>query len=235
MKHRLGWLPNALTLGNATVGGLTVVHLDVWSEMQVILAIGVCLILDFFDGALARLLNASGPLGKQLDSLADVVSFGFLPAAMSVQVLKGVLPLDVAPQIAYLGWLILPASALRLGRFNLDEEQSQDFKGLPTPANALFWTFLWWNLNSADFIPGQPLMAWQALLTVALSIYFLNAPFWLFSLKSTVLTWENLRFRLLFSGAAISIAVLGTLNWFWLILPVYAGCSFLHFREKPAV
>ena len=62
MKHRLRWLPNALTLGNATLGGLTVAHLHTWTEIQVVLAIGVCLLLDFFDGALARLLNARNRL-----------------------------------------------------------------------------------------------------------------------------------------------------------------------------
>lgn len=233
MKHRLRWLPNALTLGNATLGGLTVAHLQIWTEFQVILAIGICLVLDFFDGALARLLNASGPLGKQLDSLADVISFGFLPAAMAVQVLEQALPADVAPNLAYLGWLILPASALRLGRFNLDEEQNHDFKGLPTPANALFWAFLWWNLSSPNFIPGHSLMAWSALLALALSVYFLNAPFWLFSLKSVGMTWKNMRFRLLFLGVGLGLVVLGNLNWFWLMLPAYALSSHLHFKQQP--
>lgn len=233
MKHRLRWLPNALTLGNATLGGLTVAHLHTWTEIQVVLAIGVCLLLDFFDGALARLLNASGPLGKQLDSLADVISFGFLPAAMAVQVLEQVLPVELAPQVSYLGWLILPASALRLGRFNLDEGQRHDFKGLPTPANALFWALLWWNFNSPNFIPGQTLMAWSALLALALSVYFLNAPFWLFSLKSVGLTWKNMRFRLLFLAVGLGIVILGNPNWFWLLLPAYALSSYLHFRQKP--
>ena len=146
MKQVFNWIPNTLTLANASLGALAIANLHQWQAEWVLLALGCCLLFDVFDGALARMLKVSGPLGKQLDSLADVISFGFLPAAMAVHILESH-PSPSIQAFSAFGWLILPASALRLGRFNLDEGQSMHFKGLPTPANALFWAGLWWCFN----------------------------------------------------------------------------------------
>jgi len=234
LKKIANRIPNTLTLANASLGALAITHLNSWAPKWVLLALAVCLLLDVLDGALARKLKVSGPLGKQLDSLADVISFGFLPAAMAVQIMESS-PNQTMQFLSILGWLILPASALRLGRFNLDEEQSQHFKGLPTPANALFWAGIWWNThpNSGHNLPYFPI--WAMCLSLALSVYLLNAPVWLFGLKTFRLRFFDLRYRIVLICVGIILFCWGTAVWFWLILPVYAACSYLHFRSEKKI
>jgi len=223
-----------LTLANASLGALAISNLNTWNGKWVMLALAACLLLDLFDGALARMLKVSGPLGKQLDSLADVISFGFLPAAMAVQILESSTNPSMQA-LSVLGWLILPASALRLGRFNLDDGQSTHFKGLPTPANALFWAGIWWTLNVESGIKFQEFPVWAMGISLALSVYLLNAPIWLFSLKSLRFSFFELRYRILFISFALVLFLCTSVVWFWLILPAYAACSFLYFRSvKPA-
>ena len=91
-------------------------------------------VFDFLDGLFARLLNQYSPVGKELDSLADMVTFGTAPAVIMWQLL---LP-AVGADLALLGFLIAPMSALRLAKFNVDQRQTSEFIGLPTPANAMF-------------------------------------------------------------------------------------------------
>jgi len=231
MKQVLHWVPNTLTLANASIGALTISNLNSWKPEWVLLALATCLMLDLLDGALARMLNVSGPLGKQLDSLADVISFGFLPAAMAVQAIGFSTTASLA-FLSFFGWLILPASALRLGRFNLDETQTQHFKGLPTPANALFWAGIWWSAVHGNTPAVFPL--WAMALSLVLSVYFLNAPIWLFGLKSLRFTFVEIRYRLLLVGLGLLIFCGGSAAWFWLIFPAYAMCSHLHFRFNPS-
>lgn len=99
----------------------------------------VAAVFDFLDGFLAKLLKAHSEIGKQLDSLADMVTFGVLPAFIAFKLLQGGGKLEHLP---YLAFLIGIQSALRLAKFNIDERQSERFIGLPTPANALFFSTL---------------------------------------------------------------------------------------------
>jgi CDP-diacylglycerol--serine O-phosphatidyltransferase len=129
LKH----LPNAMTCGNLLCGCIGIVmtlrgHLDTAAWL-----IGLAAILDFGDGFVARLVKVSGPFGKELDSLADVVTFGVLPAMIVFQLcwFQG---LGI---ISYGAFLIAVLSALRLAKFNIDTRQSEQFIGLPTPANTL--------------------------------------------------------------------------------------------------
>jgi len=123
-----------MTCGNLLCGCIGLVmalrgHLEIASWL-----IGLAAILDFGDGFVARLVNASGPFGKELDSLADVVTFGVLPATLVFQ-LCWFQELGV---ISYGAFLIAVLSALRLANFNIDTRQSESFIGLPVPANAMF-------------------------------------------------------------------------------------------------
>jgi CDP-diacylglycerol---serine O-phosphatidyltransferase len=140
MKSLLKHLPNTLTLLNLTCGvsGILFWQHDLRFAASCIFA---AMIFDFFDGFVARVTGSTSQIGKQLDSLADVVSFGVLPAL----VLFGVLHPDFlwmtakdVPLSSYLLIAIPLCSALRLAKFNTDEKQSSVFNGLPTPANA-FW------------------------------------------------------------------------------------------------
>jgi CDP-diacylglycerol--serine O-phosphatidyltransferase len=134
-------IPNILTLLNLFSGCIAIVLVFsgayTIASWMIILAAG----FDFLDGTAARLLNARSELGKQLDSLADVVSFGVAPASMMYALLANASgqPVSVYIHIAALpAFFIAIFSALRLAKFNIDDTQSDSFRGLPTPANALF-------------------------------------------------------------------------------------------------
>ncbi len=135
-------IPNLLTLSNLLSG---VLSLFFCSQNQPEIAAWLILAgagFDFFDGLAARALGVSGELGKQLDSLADMVSFGVAPAFLALQfngVFEKELLLNWKALALFIPVLMAAFSAYRLGKFNIDTRQSTGFIGLPTPANALFW------------------------------------------------------------------------------------------------
>lgn len=206
-------IPNTVTCLNLFSGCIACVMAF---ETKYELALGFIIlsaIFDFFDGMLARLLNAPSPIGKELDSLADDVSFGVAPALMIFSFLKE--PNILYPEflssfklyIPYTAFLIAVFSALRLAKFNIDERQTSSFIGLPTPANALFW---------GSLIVGSGSMLIQhvnVLVLIALILLFswlLVAEIPMFSLKFKNLSWQNNRIRYLF--ILISIPLLITLK-----------------------
>lgn len=140
-------IPNTITCLNlfsgciaATIALQGELNMLPWVLFFVILAA----IFDFFDGFAARLLKSYSPMGKELDSLADCVSFGFVPGAVIFRVLQEYSFLIssnelIVQYLPYIGFLISVFSALRLAKFNIDERQTESFIGLNTPANALFW------------------------------------------------------------------------------------------------
>lgn len=158
-------LPNAVTCLNLFSGCLGLVFAFNGELKLASLAIVISAVLDFFDGMLARLLKAYSEIGKELDSLADMVSFGVLPSAIIYQLFKLSPQLgNISEWINYSAFLISIFSALRLAKFNIDTRQSDNFIGLPTPANALL-------------IASFPMILDQGLFF--LSSYILN-PFFLF-------------------------------------------------------
>ena len=130
-------IPNMLTVGNLLSGALAIVFtLHSGCPEVAMWLIVLAAVFDFFDGMVARLLGVSSPIGKDLDSLADVVSFGLAPAVLVFHALDG---LEAGNYLAY-GVFIIPAfAALRLAKFNNDTRQTTSFRGLPVPSNALFW------------------------------------------------------------------------------------------------
>ena len=137
-------IPNAFTMMNLFSGCIALVMAFSENFSGVVIWVLIAAAFDFFDGFAARLLGVTSPLGKELDSLADVVSFGVAPASAVFILLRNfsVYPpclTDISPYIPFMAYLIPVFSALRLGNFNLDEKQTSSFLGLPTPANALFW------------------------------------------------------------------------------------------------
>ena len=129
-------LANAFTLGNLFSGCVGIVHLISGDYQTTAICIIISLVLDFFDGFIARAMNSSSNLGGQLDSLADMVSFGFLPGITMFVALIGNNYADF-PWYYYLGFLITLFSCLRLAIFNLDDDQKYYFKGLNTPSNTI--------------------------------------------------------------------------------------------------
>lgn len=157
-------------------------------------------VFDFFDGFAARLLGVAGSFGRELDSLADDITFGFAPAAVVSSLLGEAtfpgLPPAVAAYMPWAGFLIAAFSALRLAKFNLDERQTMGFIGLPTPANALFWTSLALGLH--DDIARIPCGGWLVLAGIILSCWLLVSEIPMFALKFKHFGWRGNRLRYIF-------------------------------------
>lgn len=134
-------LANAITLGNLFSGSVGAIHLILGDYQTTAICIILSLVLDFFDGFVARALKSNSNLGVQLDSLADMVSFGLLPGLAMFKMLEpfgaDLLGISLPFEIKYFGLLITLFSCLRLAIFNLDEDQKYYFKGLNTPSNTI--------------------------------------------------------------------------------------------------
>jgi CDP-diacylglycerol---serine O-phosphatidyltransferase len=132
-------IPNILTLTNLSIGLCSIIWAAQNKENLVFCSwlILIAMLFDFMDGKLARILNASSDFGKQLDSLADMISFGVAPAIIVFQLINTYNPHNT--KLAYIALLIPICSALRLANFNIDQRQEKHFFGIPTPINALFF------------------------------------------------------------------------------------------------
>lgn len=144
-------LANAITLGNLFSGCVGAVHLIIGDYQTTAICIILSLILDFFDGFVARALKANSNLGTQLDSLADMVSFGLIPGLAMFKMLEpfgnGFFGMHLPFEIKYFGFLITLFSCLRLAIFNLDDDQKYYFKGLNTPSNTILIFGIYYLLN----------------------------------------------------------------------------------------
>ncbi|RPH29172.1 MAG: CDP-diacylglycerol--serine O-phosphatidyltransferase [Bacteroidales bacterium] len=147
-------LPNTITLLNLVAGCLSIVSAFEGNLQMAGIFILIAAVFDFFDGFTARLLGAYSPLGKELDSLSDVVSFGVAPAMILFHLLKSSLGIDGSEGLISGHFLLATPfimaafSSLRLGIFNLDERQTSSFIGLPTPANAMLTVGLVFGIHS---------------------------------------------------------------------------------------
>jgi len=196
-------LPNALTCANLLCGCVGIILIlnpdDTFYDNTAYASyfVWAACVFDFFDGFVARLLHISSAIGKELDSLADMVSFGVLPSLLMYRMISAISPSTYLPFIA-LSLAIF--SALRLAKFNIDENQKDSFIGVPTPANALFITSLVF-LKS----PFDAFLSWDLFL-VAITIifsYLLVCPLELFALKFTNFTWGNNKLRFTFMAFAV--------------------------------
>lgn len=135
---------------------------------------------DYFDGMTARALGISGPIGKELDSLADVVSFGIAPAILAFDICLTYCP-SIPTWLPFVAFMMAAFSALRLAKFNCDERQALSFIGLPTPANALLWI----GLTYVNQMPvmHDALSAWVYIVILALCSWLLISELPMFSLK----------------------------------------------------
>ena len=184
-------IPNTITLCNLLCGCIAVKNAFEGGLDQAALFIFLAAIFDFFDGFTARKLGVSSPIGKELDSLADVVSFGLAPATMLFFMLQNTLfphidshtwtPVEFLP---YTAFLIAAFSAFRLAKFNLDERQTHGFIGLPTPANALLVIGLTTSLTMNNLLADHLwLLTATALLVVPALCWLLVCEVPMFSFK----------------------------------------------------
>ena len=165
-------------------------------------------VFDFFDGMSARLLHVSSEIGKELDSLADDITFGFAPSAIVFSYLCSFhIHLIFVP---FLAFVMAAFSALRLAKFNLDERQAMGFIGLPTPANALFWGSLIVGLDNCPLsIVHYPLAMPLAILAgVFISSYLLVAEIPMFALKFKHWGWKGNEIKYIFILSCVPILLL---------------------------
>ncbi len=188
---------------------------------------------DFLDGFAARWLKVSGELGKQLDSLADVVTFGVLPGAIVFSTQRSLIPETGFEQYSPLQWLfvlsplIIPAfSALRLAKFNIDTRQSNSFIGLPTPANALFFASLCYSITLSEStigdIAANPFVLF--ILTIVFS-FLLVSPLPMFSLKFSSYGVKKNLVTYIFLFLSLILILLFTINALSAVILLYIMIS----------
>lgn len=203
-------IPNTITCCNLISGCIATFWAFYFQYDLALLFIIIGAVFDFFDGMSARLLGVSSPIGKELDSLADVVTFGVAPASMVFSVLCGInasnyLPDPIDDIIPFTAFIIAGASALRLAKFNLDERQSLGFIGLPTPANALFWGAL--IVGGHDYL-SQPWVFYAILVLILISSWILNAEIPMFALKFKHWDFASNKVKYLFLISCLPILAL---------------------------
>lgn len=212
-------IPNFLTCCNLICGCLGIVFVLEERSVPAAYFVWIACVFDFFDGFAARVLKVSSPIGKELDSLADLISFGLLP---SVVVYKMLVAANAPEYVPYLAFSITVFSALRLAIFNLDERQSDSFRGLPTPANALFITSL---PLLAGFIMLRLNDYWMLSLITIISSYLLVSGIELFALKFKNFSWQDNKIRFTFLGLAVLLLVVLQLSAIPVIILLYIALS----------
>lgn len=211
-------IPNTITCCNLISGCIATYCAFQAAFELALLFIVIGAVFDFFDGMVARMLHVSSPIGKELDSLADDITFGFAPSAIVFEYLRP--ETELLPFIVF---IMAAFSALRLAKFNLDERQALGFIGLPTPANALFWGALitgageW--MKSAPFI--GPNLSLVILAGVFVSCWLLIAEIPMFALKFKYWGWKGNEIKYLFILSCIPLLLLLGITGFAAIIAWY--------------
>ena len=200
-------LPNFFTLLNLTSGSLGAILALQGHLTHAALCIWLGAFFDFFDGWLARMLKAYSPLGQQLDSLADLITFGWLPASIIYALISRHTSL---PYLSYIALLIPNFSALRLARFNIDTRQQNVFIGLPVPANGVLISTLPLMIaaNKYAWLTAWLSHPYTLVALVVLTSYLLVANIKLMAFKFTTYAWYPNRFKYAFLLAAVLLIVL---------------------------
>ena len=189
-------IPNSITCLNLISGCIATywAFCGVWDTALLFIVIGA--VFDFFDGMSARLLGVSSPIGKELDSLADDITFGFAPSALIFAFLKQGAEMLPWHYLCYLAFIMAAFSALRLAKFNLDERQAMGFIGLPTPANALFWGAL--LVGTGEWLLSSPYLYYAVLVGMFVSCYLLVSEIPMFALKFKHWGWRGNEIKYIF-------------------------------------
>lgn len=184
MRRIISWIPNSITCCNLVAGCMAMFMAMqrnpewIWGGLVPLqwfyIFVLAAALFDFLDGMAARLLKQYSPLGKELDSLSDLVSFGVAPSMLMINIMLG-------HEMRWLAWaaLVIPIlGAIRLAKFNVDDSQAHTFKGLPIPANAIFWIgFSGWLSTHA--YPGNIIVAIIIVVLASAMVW----PLKMFSLK----------------------------------------------------
>ncbi|MEO6302032.1 MAG: CDP-alcohol phosphatidyltransferase family protein [Bacteroidia bacterium] len=210
-------IPNAITCGNLLCGCLAIVKAFEGNLVWAAYLVGIALVLDFFDGFTARLLKVSSPIGKDLDSLADMVTFGVVPGIVMFKLIFLAVAYDEGTysdrswisdnltKLTYFAFIIPIFSAVRLAKFNNDTRQSDSFIGVPTPANAMFICSIpvIYHLNGVatdmPFTESPYVLCFVSLIMSLLLV----APIPLLALKFKNFSWADNKMRFILIGLAI--------------------------------
>jgi CDP-diacylglycerol--serine O-phosphatidyltransferase len=223
-------IPNLITGLNLLCGCLAILFVVSGDLVISSFLVIAGMFFDFFDGLVARLLHVQSKLGVQLDSLADMLSFGVVPGLMMFQLLnKSLMPQELRTGfeaaetlkgfepgmsfIPFMGFLIIIASAYRLAKFNIDTRQSDNFIGLPTPANTLLITSLplIFQYQYSPFLEQVIFNHWFLIALTIVSSLLLNAEIKLFSLKFK--SWDFNANQVRYIFLALSIAAIITIKF----------------------
>lgn len=209
-------IPNIITLFNLTAGGIAAMEAILGNHATVIWLVIAAAVFDFADGLAARALHVKSDLGKELDSLADVVSFGLVPGLLVFSLLERIEGLPY-PLLRYLAFLLPAFAAYRLAKFNLDTRQSESFLGVPTPAMALFFVML----PAATLVeePGSSMfeaMSWitgsWAFLVIMVLVFsvLMVSEIPLLALKFRSVAWQTNKSRyMMLAGSALLFLTVG--------------------------
>jgi len=211
-------IPNIFTLGNLILGFICILNVFVKNDFEIIYVFYCCLILDFLDGFTARKLNLTSEFGKQIDSLADLVSFGILPSIILYDYFDSN---NFNLFLKYSSILILVSSSIRLARFNLSEENNNFFVGLPTPANALFFiSLIYYQGTLKTYFDEYVILALIILFSFLMvsNLKFISLKFSKFTLN------ENIEKLVLILLGIIIIILQGHSGMFLLILLYISYC-----------
>ncbi len=243
-------IPNIITLLNVFCGCVATLFAVLNQFEYAALFVFLGIIFDFFDGLVARLLDVKSELGLQLDSLADLITSGLVPGIVMFQLLSlsswnvhsirsiknpGIAwDWNIDTILPFFGFIITMASAYRLAKFNIDENQTSSFIGLPTPANALLILSLPLILkNHAEVGLNELLLnQWFLIAVTILSAFLLNSNFELFALKFKNWTFKDNALRYIF--IIISVVLLISIKFLAvpLIIAFYILSSLLKGKEK---
>lgn len=209
-------IPNTITCLNLISGCIATYWAFQGDYRMALLFIIIGALFDFFDGMVARLLHVSSPIGKELDSLADDITFGFAPSAIVFSFLHTFM-YELSP-LYYLAFIMAAFSALRLAKFNLDERQVLGFIGLPTPANALFWGSLIVGLEEYPYFEG---MEWMILIGTFISSYLLISEIPMFALKFKSWGWKGNEIKYIFLLTCIPLLLIFQVTGIAIIIAWY--------------
>lgn len=184
---------------------------------------------DFFDGYFARKFGVAGPLGVQLDSLADMVTSGVVPGFVMYKLMSNENVFGTESYLPYLGFVITLGACYRLANFNIDTRQSDSFIGLPTPANALFFMSLP-IINTAfydDNFSGVIYNQWVLILLTFLSAYIMNAEIPLFSLKIKDFSFTKYKLQIFFVSISVAMLIFLQILAVPLVIVIYVLLSII--------
>lgn len=209
-------IPNAITCCNLICGCIATGAAFSGGYQTALFFILSGAVFDFFDGLVARSLGVSGKFGIQLDSLADVVTFGVAPSAMLFSLFTQV----YYPEFMYhkfwftvlpfTAFLVAAFSACRLAKFNIDERQHTGFIGMPTPANAIFWASL--IVGCKDFLCGPRFNAVFLLAFIIMFCWLMVSEIRMFSLKFTDMSWDKNKVKYIFIILVVAILTFAALK-----------------------